>query len=122
MLFRTVLAVVGKKERIAFVEAADRNDALNRLPALIALVLQVPIDNVGAWNLVSEDELVNDPFAESVQPDQALFVTGWSEGRPVFIDQSYGHPLFLLDQDNDRVVNAYLKMLRTEGGVAYGSE
>ena len=99
-------------ERWVFFEAFNRDDALDRLPGLLALLWCVPADSVDVFNLASEVELQEDPFAEGVSHDQALFVSGWRDRRPAFIAPQYGHPLFLLSsqQEHDRLVSTYFAL------------
>jgi len=95
-----------------FLEAANRDDARDRLPALTASVWRVPIDSVEVCNLEPEFELQGAPGAEGLSREQALFVTGWGGGQPTFSDGRFGHPLFFLAGELDRVMAAYLALPR----------
>lgn len=121
MIFRAMLSAYPKglpecsqDERVVFIEAANRNDARDRLPSLAANVWQVPVESVEVWNLAPEFELQADPGAEGLSREQALFVTGWSNGRPSFVNGRFGHPLFFLGKELDRVMAAYLALPRVE--------
>lgn len=121
MIFRAMVSAYPKglperaqDERVVFLEAANRDDARDRLPALAANVWRVPVESVEVWNLVPEFELQADPGAEGLTREQALFVTGWSAGRPTFTDGRFGHPLFFLGSELDRVMAAYLALPRGE--------
>ena len=121
MIFRAMVSAYPKglperaqDERVIFIEAANRDDARDRLPALAANVWRVPVESIGGWNLAPEFELQADPGAEGLTREQALFVTGWSAGRPTFTDGRFGHPLFFLGNELDRVMAAYLALPRGE--------
>lgn len=101
-------------ERWVFFEALNRGDALDRVPGLLALLWRVSADSVNVFNLASEVELQEDPFAEGVSHDQVLFVSGWRDRKPVFINPKHGHPLFLLTSqaEHDRLVNTFIELVR----------
>ena len=119
MIFRAMVSAYPKglperaqDERVVFLEAANRDDARDRLPVLAANVWRVPVESVEVWNLAPEFELQADPCAEGLSTGQALFVTGWAAGRPTFTDGRYGHPLFFLGSELDRVMAVYLALPR----------
>ena len=121
MIFRAMVSAYPKglperaqDERVVFIEASNRDDARDRLPALSANVWRVPVESVEVWNLAPEFELQADPCAEGVSRERALFVTGWSNGRPSFVDGKFGHPLFFLGHELDRVMATYLALPRSE--------
>ncbi|HHM8127004.1 TPA: hypothetical protein ACRMWJ_005764 [Pseudomonas aeruginosa] len=99
-------------ERVVFIEASNRDSARDRLPTLLASVWQVPLESVEIWNLYPEFQLVADPFAEGLSNEQALFVIGSYGGRPTFANGAFGHPLFFLAGELDRVMAAYLALPR----------
>jgi hypothetical protein len=119
MIFRAMVSAYPKglperaqDERVVFLEAANRDDARNRLPDLAANVWRVPVESVEMWNLASEFELQADPGTVGLSREQALFVIGWAAGRPTFTDGRYGHPLFFLGGELDRAMAAYLALPR----------
>ncbi|WP_313025567.1 hypothetical protein [Pseudomonas lopnurensis] len=121
MIFRAMVSAYPKglperaqDERVVFIEAANRNDARDRLPSLAANVWRVPVESVEVWNLAPEFELQADPGAEGLPREHALFVIGWGDGRPMYADGRYGHPLFLLGGELDRVMATYLALPRGE--------
>lgn len=121
MIFRAMVSAFPKGlpdraqgERVVFIEAANRNDARDRLPALAADVWRVPVESVEVWNLAPESDLLVDPFAVGVPPGHALFLTGALGVTPVFVNGCgpSGHPLFFLSSELDRVMDAYLSLPR----------
>lgn len=119
MIFRAMVSAFPKgfperaqDERVVFIEAANRDDARDRMPALTANVWRVPVESVEVWNLAPEFELQADPGAEGLSREQALFVIGWGSGGPTFTDGRFGHPLFFLGSELDRVMAAYLALPR----------
>lgn len=119
MIFRAMVSAYPKglpdraqDERVVFLEAANRDDARDRIPALTASVWRVPVESVEVWNLSPEFELQGDPGAEGLSREQALFVIGWGNGGPTFTDGRFGHPLFFLGSELDRVMAAYLALPR----------
>lgn len=93
MIFRAMVSAFPRDlperqqdETVVFIEAANRNDARDRLPELAAAVWRVPVESVEMWNLSGEFELMADPFAEDLSRDQALFLTGWGGGKHIFVD------------------------------------
>lgn len=124
MLFRAMVSAFPRDlperhqdERVVFIEAANRNDARDRLPGLAAVVWRVPVESVEVWNFSAEFELMADPFAEDLSRDQALFLTGWGGGKHIFVDGCgpSGYPLFFLAGELDRVMNAFMALPRGEG-------
>jgi hypothetical protein len=119
MIFRAMVSAYPKGlpdrtqvERVVFLEAANRDDARDRIPTLTANVWRVPVESVEVWNLSPEFELHGDPSAEGLSHEQALFVIGWGNGGPTFTDGRFGHPLFFLGSELDRVMAAYLALPR----------
>lgn len=101
-----------QEERVAFIEGDIREDAYRRLISLTAELWQVPEESIEVWNLNSEFELQHGAGSAELLPDQALFVTGWSYGQPTFTNGRFGHPLFFLARELDRVMSVYLALPR----------
>jgi hypothetical protein len=99
-------------ERVVFIEAANRDDARDRLPALLTSLWRVPSSSVEIWNLEPEFELITNPTAEGLSREQALFVIGWSQGKATFVNGQYGHPIFLLGNELDRLMETYISLPR----------
>lgn len=119
MIFRAMISAYpearperAQDERVVFIEAASRAEARVRIPALAANVWQVPVDSVEVWNLNAEFELQAESAGIELAPSQALFVTGWSNGGPSFVDGRFGHPLFFLGRELDRLMSTYLALPR----------
>lgn len=112
MIFRAFAEHSAASERLVFIEAANRDDARVRLPMLLAVVWHVPVASIDIYNLASEFELRNDPFAERLEGDDFLFVVGWHQDGPSFWKGQHGHPLFFLNKQLDRVMSAYLALPR----------
>lgn len=100
--------------RVAFIEARDRDDALARLPSLAATLWDLPADTVDVCSLVAESELALDPAVQSLPREQILFAVGVPGCEPMFINGlgHYGHPLFFLEAELDRVMADYLQLPR----------
>lgn len=122
MIFRAMVGAYPKglperaqDERVVFIEAANRDDVRARLPALAATAWRVPVESVEICNLDPEFELMASPLAEGLPPEQAIFVIGWSDGKPTFVNGQgpCGHAVFFLANELDKVMNAYLSLPRT---------
>ncbi|EPV8691081.1 hypothetical protein ACWAUP_004796 [Pseudomonas aeruginosa] len=100
--------------RVAFIEAIDRADALARLPRLAATLWGLPVETVDVCNLASEHELALNPGVQNIHVAQILFAIGVPGESPVFINGQghYGHPLFFLEDQLDRVMDVYLELPR----------
>lgn len=103
-----------KPLRVAFIEAADRADALARLPRLAATLWGQPIETVDVCDLASEHELALNPGVRDIHVAQILFAIGIPGESPTFINGQgqYGHPLFFLEDQLDRVMDVYLQLPR----------
>lgn len=121
MIFRAMVCAYPKgnpeldqDERVVFIEAVNRNDARDRLPALAAAAWRVPVESVDICNLDPEFELMVSPLAEGLSREHAIFVTGWEDGKPVFVngETACGHAVFFLASELDRVMNAYISLPR----------
>lgn len=98
-------------ETVVYIDAANRDEARQRFPELLATVWQLPAGSIEVWNLESEFQLQADPFAAGLTPDQALFVIGGSgKMGPSYVRAEIGHPLFLLSKSLNRVMQAYLSL------------
>ncbi|CAD0264260.1 hypothetical protein DENIT_20149 [Pseudomonas veronii] len=125
MIFRAMVSAYPKElperaqdERVVFIEAANRNDARDRLPALAAATWSVPVESVDICNFEAEFELMASPFAEGLPREHAIFVTGWGDGKTTFVngETPCGHAVFFLAGELDRVMNAYLSLPRKSSG------
>jgi hypothetical protein len=121
MLFRAMVGAYPKEhperaqhEHVVFIEAANRDDARDRLPVLAATAWRVPVESLEICNLEAEFELLANPFAEGLPREHALFVIGWGNGDHIFVNGQgpCGHALFFLADELDRVMNAYLSLPR----------
>ncbi|HEK3608676.1 hypothetical protein PAE975_6053 (plasmid) [Pseudomonas aeruginosa] len=103
-----------KPLRVAFIEATDRADALARLPTLAATLWGVPVETVDVCHLASEHELALNPGVQDIHVSQILFAIGVPGESPIFINGQghYGHPLFFLEDELDRVMDVYLQLPR----------
>ncbi|WP_454864198.1 hypothetical protein [Pseudomonas hormoni] len=99
-------------ERRVFIEAENRDGARLGIREVLAKLWDVDADSIEFWNLESEFELNHGAFVENVAGDHRLFVAGWADGKPSFDDGTYGHPLFLLSTQLDRMMSAYLTLPR----------
>lgn len=125
MIFRAMVSAYPKglperaqDERVVFIEAANRNDARDRLPALAATAWCVPVESVDICNLEAEFELMASPFAEGLSREHAIFVIGWGDGKTTFVNGEgpCGHAVFFLASELDRVMNAYMSLPRKSKG------
>lgn len=105
-------------ERVVFIEAANRDDVRDRLPVLVATAWSVPVNSLEIWNLEPEFELTASPFAAGIPSEHAMFVVGWGDGKPTFVNGQgpSGHPIFFLGREIDRVMNAYMSLARDTPG------
>lgn len=125
MIFRAMVCAYPKgspeldqDERVVFIEAVNRNDARGRLPALAAAAWRVPVESVEICNLEAEFELMVSPFSEGMPREHAMFVIGWGDGKPTFVngESPCGHAVFFLASELDRVMNAYMSLPRKSSG------
>lgn len=121
MIFRAMVSAYPKglperdqDERVVFIEAANRDDARDRLPVLSAGIWCVPVESIEIWNLEPEFELINSPIAEGLPREHAIFVIGHGDGKPTFVNGCgpCGHAVFFLAHELDRVMNAYMSLPR----------
>lgn len=103
-------------ERRVYIEAENRDRARLAIREVLAKLWDVDADSIEFWNLESEFELTHDAFVGNVAGDHRLFVSGWADGKPSFDDGTYGHPLFLLSTQLDRMMAAYLTLPRSSQG------
>lgn len=103
-----------RSERVAFIEAVNRDDAKKRLVALVSLTWQVPVESVQICNLEPEFELRGSPLAEGLPPGQAMFVIGYGPERAIFVNGAgpCGFPLFFLSSEQERVMSTFLSLPR----------
>lgn len=115
MIFRAMITaarrgpdVPGVEERVVFVEASDRNAARNRFAVAIPAIWGVEFKDLEVANLQSQFELSCDPHAGGLPPLFELFVVGGSAAsKPSFVRAQIGHPLFLLEESLNQVMEAY---------------
>lgn len=65
-------------------------------------------------NLDPEFELMASPLAEGLPREHAMFVIGWGDGKPTFVNGQgpCGHAVFFLAGELDRVMSAYMSLPR----------
>lgn len=116
MIFRAMVCAYPKElperaqdERVVFIEAANRDDALDRLPVLAATTWRVPVESVDIYHIEDEIELMASPFAEGLLREHAIFMIEWGHGQTTFVNGEIerGHAMFFLAGELDRVMNAY---------------
>jgi hypothetical protein len=121
MIFRAMVGAYPKglpercqDERVVFIEAANRDDARARLPVLASTAWRVPVESLEICNLEPEFELITSPLAEGLPREHAMFVIGWGDGKPTFVNgqSPCGHAVFFLAREIDRVMNAYMSLPR----------
>ena len=97
------------KERVVFIEAADRNEAHDHLHLVLSVLWRVAPESIDHYNLVDEPAMIAESIGGEETGDHRFFEVGMAYGRAMYTG-GLNQPLLLLHQNLDRMMSAFLTL------------